>query len=540
MQNTSVFNDYDMVLTMSEALINDQLSLLRDQEIIHQKFIMYSTWEGENVTYHVVDSPDLIPRDANGNPTEANINAEIFPQVMIEQSGTVITFLLKFPSGTANFWVGRRNPVLKQFEIKDWQYAVAIGMDLKALEKEDIGKKIKVPKNIENQLHHFMDNMFTVNHLFMDFESSDLLRFDANQTKTPGGGDVGEEVFVEFVNGFLTKQVANGNPYILGYSIETRKDSNYGPGEIVPPSIRPMGTTYSMYHDPVNQKRSNLNFVLATVGGHNKIVGSPGNFNSNWLTDIDPPDLQAKVIYSNDVLIEKLILRPFYEKLKNAVYKKIKDTLDEVDKGNEYNDAKTPIPGGFSFALATDHSGDQQYTSDYNVLISSGQGKVSLDISGRLHFYKKVVKKNMANCMGGDAWGASNANIDWTANLTITTTKNADGKPILKLSYSKNVPKADPHNTKNDCAKFWDGLAKVLGNIVGGFSLGQGALSDALDNLPSLDITGFGNLSEAFNDFGSGLNNSILLPAGGVFAMDNPTVDSEYNFYIDLKYKSVI
>lgn len=43
--------------------------------------------------------------------------------------------------------------------------------------------------------------------------------------------------------------------------------------------MKPVGTTFSLYYDPVNPDLSNLNFVLATKGLHGAttgIVSSPG------------------------------------------------------------------------------------------------------------------------------------------------------------------------------------------------------------------------------------------------------------------------
>ena len=136
-----------------------------------------------------------------------------------------------------------------------------------------------------------------------------------------------------FMNFYLKWLVSSGNPYILGYSLTTTDRTNYDPDQNVPDSLRPVGTTYTMYYDPKYPDLSNLNFVLATKGGHRSIAGTPGNFDTNWISPTDQCD--AKMIYSHSCLIEQFFLQPFFDQLRTGVYAQIKDQIDI--EGNDYD-----------------------------------------------------------------------------------------------------------------------------------------------------------------------------------------------------------
>ena len=184
MKNAEVFNDYDMVVCMTKKTINDQLTHLTKMGIIRSELILVQKVENRNYVYEVVNSADHIPKDEDGNhqllhrwPSHA--------AGQISESGTNITFVLSFRSGTAYFWQGNGAAGrTRSYDMTGWKYGIRVTLDLKGVEKDDIGKNIKVPDLVKEQLYHFMSNMFTVNHLFMDFESTDLMRFDPAHTDT--------------------------------------------------------------------------------------------------------------------------------------------------------------------------------------------------------------------------------------------------------------------------------------------------------------------------------------------------------------------
>jgi hypothetical protein len=535
MKNPEIFNDYDMVVCMTEKTINDQLTHLTRMGVIKPELILVQTVQNRDYVYEVLDSADKIPRDSDGNPTVACIDGHITPQVEIAESGTNITFVLSFRSGTAYFWQGN-GPLaeLVPYDMTGWKYGISITLDLKAVEKDDIAGNKAVPQLVKDQLYHFMSNMFSVNSLFMDFESTDLMRFDPAHTDTSSAGDVGLEQLVLFMNFYLQDLQRKGNPYILGYSLTTSDKTNYDPDQNVPDQLRPVGTTFTLYHDPVNSNLSNLNFVLATKGGHGKIVGTPGNFDSNWISPTEQCD--AKMIYSHSCLVEQFILRPFFDQFRSQVFQQIKDNIS-VGEGKAYDDAKTQTATGFSYAISNVSAGDDQYVNNFTADFTGDATSVAVDLKGHLAFYKEV-DKNMGFCQ---AKAHATGSLDWSMTITLATVKDAKGEPTLKLSNTPvKIDNSTQDSDKNDCAKGFEVIGKILGGILDAltFFSDKGFFTKLLDNVFDLHIPGIGNVGAAFGNLAGSVATVLVLPAGQVFFFKSPSIDTQGNLAMQLTYKA--
>jgi hypothetical protein len=215
---------------------------------------------------------------------------------------------------------------LTSYDMRGWSYGIDVNMDLAAIAKEDIARKVAVPPNVRDQLTQFTDNMFTVNSLFMDFESTDLLQFSPMHSTAGAAGDPGLDALALFMQFYLKSLVTSGNPYILGYSATTTPATKYPESQQVPSSLQPAGTTYTMYYDAANPNLSTLDFVLVTQGGKKTIPGTPGNFDSNWILPGEQVD--GKIIYSHAVLIENLLLEPFFNEFRRRIYDNIHGRID--------------------------------------------------------------------------------------------------------------------------------------------------------------------------------------------------------------------
>lgn len=528
MKNTLIFNQFDMVVSMTEETINDQLThLLRDGTIKPSLILAQEVVDGDYV-YKVLDNAADIPSNC------AYINANILPQVAITTSGLNITFLLKMISGKAAFWVGN-GPLatLKEYDIKDWCYGIDVDMDLYKLEKDDIGKKVAVPKLVDDQLNHFVDNMFTVNSLLMDFESTDLIKFNPTHTNTGDAGDVGIQQMVLFMQFYLKWLIKSGNPYVLGYAINQTNQTQVTQNEEVPATLRPVGTTYTMYEDAVNANKSNLNFVLATEGGFGHISGSPGTFDTNWIGATE--DINAKMIVSHADLVEALILEPLYNNLQTSVFSQISGKIS-VSKGKSYADAKTLTATGITYDMSNVSSGNDQYVNQLNVSFTNNASSVDINIGGHIHIYKEV-SKDMGVCT---AKAHATGDIKWSGKITIEATKDAQGNPTLKISQSTKIDSSTNSSDKNDCAKAWKIIGEILGGILDIFTLGLDGMffSNLFGELLDTKIPNIGNIGQAFANISNSVRATVLLPAGQVFFFKQPSIDNEGNFYLQLTYKS--
>ena len=534
MKNTEIFQDYDMVVSITEKTLNDQLLHLLKIGVIHDKF---------TVVQNIVQSPtphytyDVYENDTHLPSDKAYIDGEILPQVRIDESGTNITFILEFIGGSAQLWKGN-GPLasLAKFDdINGWKYGVVMNMNLAELENVDTQKGVKMPPDLKAQLSAFQNSMFTVNHLFMDFENTNLVRFDPSVTSVNGEGDEVMNAFVLLMVSYLKYIVANGNPYVLGYALSTGDDTRYDDKHKVPDDLKPVGTTYTMYKDPVHQELSNLNFVLATKGGNGPegISGSPGVFDSNWIGVHEQCD--AKMVYSHSRLIEAFILEPFYKQFKDKVYKHIKDNVT-VSKGASYSAGKKKTTTGYAYTISNHTTGHDHYVNKYTADFINQPGKLRINLKGSVSVYVKKTK-DMGICTAeAEASGA----VGWSGTVDLISSKDAKGNPTISIDHDFDVKSPRTSSSKNGCAKAWKIIGQILGAILSIFSMGITApffiklFGDLLDT----KIPGIGNLSLAMGSLGASVSTAVILPAGQVFFFKNVAGDAEGNLNLELTYKS--
>src|SRR5262245_50095511 len=107
MKNTEIFNDYDMVVSVSQKAINDQLTHLTKMGVIPNEFIVAEEVDEQgNFHFKVLKCFDEVPKDPSGNPSVACIDGKIAPGISIEESGTNVVLVVNFTSGSAYFFVG--------------------------------------------------------------------------------------------------------------------------------------------------------------------------------------------------------------------------------------------------------------------------------------------------------------------------------------------------------------------------------------------------------------------------------------------------
>ncbi len=527
--NAAIFDDFDMVVSVSLATLNDQLRKLTAKGVIPPRLLLTRHLAANNTwTYQQHPDGSAIPRDADGNPTVELIDAAIVPQIAITSSGTDVTLVIGFEAGEAWLYGDATGPLaqLTHHNAGGWTYAVGISLDLAAVKADDLGHGIAVPSEVEAQLSGFLDQMFRIDHLFLDFDSVDLLDFDATKTVAPTGGE-GAKAFTEFMQFFLTSLVRNGNPFILGYSLATTDQTASTTANSVPASLRPSGTTFSIFHDPSDPSRSSVNFVLVTDGGHRTIMGSPPNFSSNWF---DPDDKSAaKLIYSSSCLEEPLLLRPVFEAVRDGVYKKLAGKVS-VSKGNAYADALRWTATGPNFDIAKDWSGNDRFINQFEASYTSSASTLTISFTGVVKAYKFVEKTILCK-----ATASASGESHWSGTISVT----ASGDSGLQVSHNFETTSSTHDSDSNTCAKDMKFIGNVLGGVVDVFTLGLdgGFFGTTLGNALSVDIPGVGDLDVAMNHLAESVANVIVLPAGDVFDFSHPTSDVNGNLALDLTYR---
>ncbi len=526
MKNYEVFTDYDMVVAISQQTINDQLTHLTHMGIIQSALRITRDQDDDgNFLYKCLGPSDVIPPDVE------SIDAFALSQIDIQASGGTVHLELHFQSGTFTLWKGRgRAAKLAGTDMSGWVYSIAINMDLNAVKADDLLKNKKVPDSVLQQLTNFNTNMFDINHLFMDFESTDLIRFDPQSTQTGAAGDDAQSNLAEFMQFYLSDLIKSGNPYILGYSLTTNDATQYAKDQMVPDTLRPVSTTYNMFHetDASKQGRNTLNFILGTKGGHGVVQGSPGVFDTNWLPSADS---QACMAYSRSVLMEANLLKPFYDSFSKQIGDSIKDQIT-IAATPTYAEATKATATGYSFTISDVSSGSDQYVNTYTVDFSNSDGAVTLNFKGHLYFYKYVQNEPSEAHASGT--------IDWSGTYTLSLDKTKAGDPQLVLTHSYKIDNQTSDSSMNTAAKALSWIGKIIGGVLDLFTAFQdhNYIGNALASLMSVSVPGIGDVSVALGSLGDSVGPAILLPAGQVFFFKSPSADPYGNLTMDLTYKS--
>jgi hypothetical protein len=531
--NSHVFDEYDIVVSITEKTINRQLTRLVEMGAIKQDLVLsQSIDKNGNYVYRELNSSEEIPRDAQGTPIGACLAGAILPQIKISQSGTNVTFILNFQSGAAYFWVLDSPPRLQKYDITGWKYGLSIALDLKAIERDDIGKKIKVPRLVEQQLTQFLERDFEISHLFLDFDSVDLLRFDPISTNTKDAGERGNQQLAQFMQSYLVNLIKQGNPLVLGYSVTTTPNTKIQANRNVPDTLKPTGTTFITYHDPQYPELSTLNFVLVTKGGHGRIGGSPGNFNGNWIKPDDKCD--GKIIYSHTCFYEALLLRPLFDKIRTGIWNRVRAHVS-VPQGNNYVAAKQVTPNNWVFNISNITRGDNQYANSFSVVVDNQPDSVRFHFKGHVYAYKEVSK----DCFFCTARAHASGIIDWSGQITAGTSKDPDGSAVIKLDDGFRIDHySTPHGT-NSCADAFDWIGTMLGAIVDTFTAfrDDGFFLKLFSNTLGVNIPGIGNLNVALENAATNARSVVLLPSGDLFDFKNPASDYAGNLSLQLTYK---
>lgn len=276
--------------------------------------------------------------------------------------------------------------------------------------------------------------------------------------------------------------------------------------------MKPVGNTFTVFHDTKNPDLSTVNFILNTqVSGGTHGSGhhpTPGNFDENWITSKD--DYEGKMIYSSFCFLESLILIPFYKSYSKSTYDQVKKSLSLSKKSNIYSGAKH----GWSFQVHDETNNGDEYSNNFKVTWTTESTEVIIHLNGTI-VMKKSAQRNMVFC---------------EANTYKKSTVNWSGSFHVKLSYDKTTDAVNLKCTgptikstsktedyENKCARDLDWVTeffKIWANPF--FIFSKAAFLDVM----TTDVTGnspLPSLNLAMTAASVAAKNSFMLPAGDIF-----------------------
>ncbi|MDN3292907.1 hypothetical protein QWM81_02360 [Streptomyces ficellus] len=533
MKNTDIFSSYDMVVSIKEDVINQQLIDLQNLDdaercIPSRLAVVAQHAEDGSTTYQILEG-DAQPPEISSNPKEntfSYIDGTFEPSIYIPKSGGEVSFRMTFRGGNAALWSGPIwAPKLDTYSMAGWKYGVGVNLDLQNLGEDGVRK---LPQPVADQLSKFTDDMFQVRHLFVDFQTAQLINWDPDFTIVQGSKDAGLTTqFATLLGGYLRQMKSANNPYVLGYAPPGTALKTSGN---VPDGLLPTGTTFTMYHDKRDPTLNAVNFVLVTKLRGKKISGSPQIFDTSWLTGKEQGGARMTVGFAD--LVEPLILKPVYDGLRTQIHQQLSGHVN-VEEGNEYKDGIKATGTGYSFTISDVTTGDDQYKNTFDVSFKQDSGKAVVSLSGTVMAYKETTKHELT-CTA-KTWHT--VTVDWNGTVTLAPPeKDAEGRPTITVSHDfSHTVKNEPGS--NDCAnsyKWIDLFAEAMNPLAMAIDalMGGDILKSILDDVPEI-----GDLQTAMATFGDTISGTVVLPAGRVFSFGAVDIDGQGNVSLELTYK---
>lgn len=519
MSNTTIFEKHDIVVSIKLDSINQQMNLLQAMDVIARRLVIARS-QDDNGNFHFRVLKDV----KEVKDDEDFLDAEVVPKTAIQRSGTTVVMLLELKSGVFEFYKGRKK---LHFDIKDWVYGFDVRLALQDIRQEHLKKGAAIPDTVVEKLEKFSNRMFTIRSLFMDFQSNTFATQNTAYTKT-ANDSVTESLntFMSFYFGSLNKD----NPFVLGYTVSETDASRYDDDGNIVDELKPVGTVFSVYHDPAYPERSTLNFIIGTKGGHGAPVDQPPNFLENWIGS-KHDDLNGRMIFSHGCLVEKLLVRKVYESIEKKIREeavKLFGALPEV----AWDKARSKDSHGINLKMATFDTDRERYTHDVAVSYENQPGNACtrIKLRGAMDMYK-VVSTDVGPLETSRAWARNQTS--WSLDVDLKVEKEN-----LAVTYTKSDPVSIPSEGRNTGADVLKVISTILKNCNIIVALVNHLLGDPIGKVFEVKAQKLPNFNDIVPNLSTISNSMIILPAGQVFFFKNPMLDEEGNLYCDISYKT--
>jgi len=515
---TTLLNNYDMVLAVSQDTINNQFFLLFADGVISNSInINYITGQPQYVLNATVNAPtvEMVLNPANPNQLNFNIN---------------------FASGTftyVDYSVDPNN--VQTADVSNWVITLLVNLQQMTINSATPAG-LNVSSGAQQALGNYVgDNAFTVQALFLDFDNVEL----SQAIITAAGVQMASnDPRYPWVLASLQRLIASlktsGNPYILGFHASSNNPTQTNPQlpALAPTSVQFISNQYTYSNGsqpPADDGLSCLCYLSMT--GTDPLPYPDGKEPTFVWNPIPSASVQGRMFIDanafNSGFIQSLVL-PVLQNAMNTQGSWTQTgnswTLDYKFDDSDQNDGHGPmIQGGLinTYQVSTTENfctiALDTANSTANQLVYNGSGF----FYQAYDYYQQPL----------DIW----THIAWASNklpFTFTLTISAGASATLLVTFTPTLGTAEQNNGENPLIKIGDVLAGLFTNNI----------QDLLDAI-NADGKNFENYE--FSTFSTnagagfqGLSEQLILPAPQQFYYSNIGLNSENDVVLDIGYKS--
>ncbi|WP_027084485.1 hypothetical protein [Cohnella panacarvi] len=454
-----------------------------------------------------------IDTGSSGIKLNAKLNA---PIVQFNKSAVQATSLLvlSMSSGTFTYQEGTGS---HHVDFKNWVYAFDVSLSLAVVNGEDLKRSDVVPDAVSDQLKAFNNSLYSIQHLFVDFQNTDFTSYDPSLTQLPFPDNSTItpdqlEQFQQALASYFSSLQGAYNPYVLGYCV-SQLPNHTG---LQPETFTPTSYNFSTFSDPSTPGLSTLNYLIMT---QEKIFPSntmAGVYFENWVTS---SDYDGKFIVSPDILWYEWLIPSILYSLG------IQQQVNAMNVMNGWtvsqsNSNQTTEPDSITcISKATMVDGHTNTTDQRSVQIvytNDSSTKVKVKLSGTFTMTYRVD----FTCILHE-WMEEDATLNWSGKIKIEAGDNGQ----IKLDLEELIV-PDATRTTN------------------GNWLGKADITMIPNNKKTLDQIGdqfektMKNNLQRFQNMISGVYNCLVLPSGDEYFYANPQMAQDANLLLDITLKS--
>jgi hypothetical protein len=494
---------FDIVTAISQDTVNYQIQQLFKQGVLP------NSW---NIT--MADTGISI--DATLSPPTVNF--------AVPDSTSTVVFAINMPSGVFTYYEGFGPSAQQQkLQFSNWSYAFNVNLNFAQISADDIQNSTAVPDVVKTTLSAFQSDMFTIQHLFMDFENADIASYNPNLTSmpVPGASGLTPGQLTQWQNAiedYFKSLSGTSNPYILGYVAST---ANTSVQDGAPPLFNPTGATFSTFQGAATSGANTLNFLLMTDGAAIPPVPPNGVLTASPISssDYDGAMVVDPSVFVEGFVVEQLLadvsaaagLGPFTQSGPGWLASASSNNLDQ-------HGGKGAVVGSDSKIL--DIYLEQRNSATATAAIVTGSTP-SIHIAGAFEIDAGYYEYPF----GSRTWdGTVKTTLNWTLDIAISA--GTDGTIVVTPTFNPSAP------TQDKSENFIQKILDVIGQGMNGFLDQVGAWASQIE---SYDFSG---MQSSLTNALSMLSTRVILPAGDVFFFSDASLLGDYTLHCDLQYKA--
>jgi len=450
------------------------------------------------------------------------------PQIQIlKDKPKSLLFIIRFEKDSKITYKNAEDGIIHNYILdKGTQYAFTVSIGNLKLNTNDIENNInhKTLKETlkKNEIH---DNDFTIESLFLDFENSNILVYDKENTIFSKTG--GEQSLILALNKYFDQIKNTDNPYVLGYAIS--KDI-VKEGEKA--MLYPTGVAYSTSFS--NGKReSSFNFLMLLNNHKFPTEGDAGILPSSLLTYAEDKTATVNGVFgvNRDMFEENYV-----QKLSGILREEISNKLGEKCISKSPN-------GNFDSTIKFEwHNVNKgELFLNYSGITQGDNNDISINydvkVSASLHKEIPVLPWGTAGADWQVSTEGRHHKTGYKGSVKVTLRAGSSGKLDLAVTYENftiGFNKAEP-TFKKEVDEVAVTFASVASEILSslGVDLGIGDQFSGLDDLSTL------GKALKIQDL-ENLENKVILPVASVYTYKNVRLnDSGTVILFDTSYTPV-